>query len=377
VARRKLPALTFEIAGPAHDEELRRLVRETAMPGAISVSMEREPDFFLGATVEGDRHDTIAARLEGEQLRLVGLGTRSVRKAFVNGEERRLGYLGQVRVDPGYRRGMAVLKRGFGKLKELHDADDVPFYTTSIVEDNEAARRVLTRGWKGLPTYRERERFVTLVIPTWRRRPEIHSSRFAMREATEADLPRIAACLRQIWSRFQFAPAWTAEDLACAERTRGLSPGDFTIALTGGEVVGCVALWDQRHFKQTVVRSYERALGLARPLVNLAAPLAGIPRLPPPGEALDFAYLALLAAAPEDPQLMLALVTRAFNRALERKLGYLTVGLASRHPHLPLLRRSFKHREYPSVLYVVHWPDGAEAVGQIDNRIPHLEIAVL
>ena len=195
MARRKLPVLTMEIAGPAHDEELRRLLRETAMPGTISVSMEREPDFFLGASIEGDCHDTVVARLEGEQARLVGLGTRSVHHAFINGEARRLGYLGQVRVDPGFRRGMTVLKRGFGKLKEIHDADDVPFYTTTIVEDNVAARQVLTRGWKGLPTYRERERFVTLVIPVWRRRPEIHSSRFAMREATEADLPRIAACL--------------------------------------------------------------------------------------------------------------------------------------------------------------------------------------
>jgi hypothetical protein len=165
VARRKLPVLTMEIAGPAHDEELRRLLRETAMPGTISVSMEREPNFFLGATIEGDCHDTVVARLEGEQARLVGLGTRSVHSAFVNGEARRLGYLGQVRVDPGFRRGMTVLKRGFGKIKEIHDADDVPFYTTTIVEDNAAARQVLTRGWKGLPTYQERERFVTLVIP--------------------------------------------------------------------------------------------------------------------------------------------------------------------------------------------------------------------
>jgi hypothetical protein len=370
------PRLTFEFASERHDAELRRLLRDTPMPGAITVSMEREPDFFLGATVEGDQHDTVVAGLEGEE-RLVGLGTRSVHRAFVDGEPRRLGYLGQVRVEPGFRRGMSVLKKGFAMLRQKHDADDVPFYTTTIIEDNVAARRVLTKGWRAFPTYREWERIVTLVLPLWRHRAEIHSSRFALREGREDDLPGIEACMRKNWSCYQFAPALTADDLACPERTRGLAPGDFTLALRGGNVVGCVALWDQRAFKQTVVRGYERALGLLRPVVNLAAPFAGIPRLPAPGSALDFAYLALLCAYDKDPELMLALVIRACNRALERGLSYVSVGLAARHPHLPLLRRTFRHREYPSVLYIVHWPDGAGAVERLDRRIPHLEIAML
>src|SRR5262245_42644858 len=53
--------LAVSIAGPQDDADLRRLMRETPVTGAVSVAFAREPSFFFAAGVEGDT-DTVIAR---------------------------------------------------------------------------------------------------------------------------------------------------------------------------------------------------------------------------------------------------------------------------------------------------------------------------
>ena len=53
------------------------------------------------------------------------------------------------------------------------------------------------------------------------------------------------------------------------------------------------------------------------------------------------------------------------------------LGLTERHPLLPVVRKTFRCREYVSIIYVVHWEDGSAAADALDDRIPHPEVAVL
>ncbi len=83
------------------------------MDGEIRVSLEREPNAFLAAAVEGEPHQTVVAR-DPVSGRIVGMGSRSVWNAFVNGEPRRLGYLSQLRVDRAFRGRKRLLAAGYG-----------------------------------------------------------------------------------------------------------------------------------------------------------------------------------------------------------------------------------------------------------------------
>ncbi len=183
-----------------------------------------------------------------------------------------------------------------------------------------------------------------------------------------------AACLERNRSRYQFAPRFSAEDLLSPDRSRGLTPGDFFLAMASSEVVGCLALWDQSRFKQVVVRGYAPRLARWRPWLNhLASPLLGTPRLPDPGKALPHAYLSHLAVEGDDPGIFQALVEAAYAEARSRRYAYVVTGLAARHPWRSWLERRFKPRAYPSVLYAVLWEGGAA----LDGRMPHVEVAVL
>lgn len=359
-------------AAPEDEPELRRLLRDNPMEGEIRVSLEREPNAFLAAAVEGEPHRTIVAR-DPARGGIVGMGSRSVWNAFVNGEPCRLGYLSQLRVDRAWRGRKRLLAAGYDLLRSFRGPDELPFDLTGIIADNEAARRLLGAGLPGLPTYREIAGFTTLVISTSSRPRPVSG----VERGTRERLAGVAACLERNRRRLQFAPRFSVADLLSPQRSRGLAPEDFFLAVSGPEIVGCLALWDQSGFKQVVVRGYGPRLARWRPWINRLSPLLRTPRLPAPGEALPHASISHLAVDEDDPEVFRALVEAAYREARARRYVYVVIGLAARHPWLPWLRRRFRPRQYASTLYAVHWEDGAAAVAALDGRRPHVEVAFL
>ncbi|HVP73925.1 MAG TPA: hypothetical protein VMS30_09320, partial [Phycisphaerales bacterium] len=127
--------LCFGVAGPADDASLRRLLRENPMGGRISVSLECEPSFLDAMSIEGGFHQTIVAR-ETDAARIVAMGSRSVREAFVNGLPTRIGYLGQLRIDPSHRRRAGLLRQGFAAARPRVSGEDSTIDVTCIMADN-------------------------------------------------------------------------------------------------------------------------------------------------------------------------------------------------------------------------------------------------
>ena len=73
----------FAVAAPGDDAEIRRLLRDNPMEGQISISLEREPNYFSDADLPGETRQTIIAR---ESDRLVCAGVlRHSRQRFING----------------------------------------------------------------------------------------------------------------------------------------------------------------------------------------------------------------------------------------------------------------------------------------------------
>jgi hypothetical protein len=367
--------MRFELATRGHDADVRRLLRDNPMPGLISLTFEREPDFFFGAAIEGDVHQTLVGCTSSG--RVVGLASRSIRDAFLDGRVSRLGYLSQVRIDPAYR-GRSLLAGGWAKIRELHDSDPAEAYITTIIADNAVARRVLEKDRPTKPSYRPWGELHTLALVPRRRslRSWLPWPREIRRGSPEM-LPDIVDCLRRNYERYQFAPHWTAEVIADPSRCRGLSAENFWVALDGGRVTGCVAVWDQQGFKQSVVRGYGRALRYSRPLVNALSRVASLPRLPAVGQPIPHAYLSHVAVDGDDGRVLVSLVDRALHAAREQKLAYLALGLMDANPLLKPMQKAFRHIDYRAILYVVFWPDGQPRVARLEKRIPHVELATL
>jgi len=367
--------MQFELARHSDEPALRRLLRAAPFSGDIRVTLEREPCIDFANAIEGEHTQILVARAAREPG-VVAMGARTLRTSFVNGAPTRVGYLSLLRVLPQYQGRAALLRRGYAALRALQDDGAAALNVTTIVADNCRARRVLEAALPGLPTYRHLGDVLTLLLRTRRLRRRATSG-VTVTSAAAGDVEEIARCLARYGERFQFAPHWTAPDLLSAVRARGLSPGDFLLARRGSRVVGCAACWDQRAFKQVVVRGYCARLRLARPLWNLFAPVSGAPRLPPVGAAVAFAYLSHLAVDDDDPRVFEALVDTALGAAARRGLEHLTLGLAERNPLAATARAQFTSRLYRSRAYLVHWSEGEAAARAVDARPLHLEAAIL
>jgi len=373
VARKRVYA---QEATAEDDRYLRGLLRDTPMPGSVALTLQREPNFFLASTIEGYRHETILGR-DRVSERVIGLASRAVRDAWVNGETRALGYLSQLRVARDYRRSGSAVGRGFRLIRELHERDDTPYYITTIAADNHLARIVLEKDRSYKPNYRRKGVLSSLALPIWRARDVDPPAGVRVEPATSAHLEDIAACLQRNYARYQFAPHWTAEDLACPERTRGLNPEDFFVAIANGKIVGCVALWDQQAFKQTVVHGYSGWLAAVRHATNALAPVAGWPALPEPGEPLPHAFLSHFAVDDDQLQVGQALLQAGYNAALQSKCAFVVVGFDRRNPFYAVVKSAFRCMEYRTHLYLAFYPEAAALAAEVDGRIPHVEAAVL
>jgi hypothetical protein len=345
------------------------------MEGELSISLEREPDFFAAAAVEGPRHHTVVAR-DTDSGRIVGLGSRSARRCYLNGRRTWLPYLGALRVDRAWRGNLRSMVQAYDFCRSLQAPDETPFCLTSIVADNRRARRLLEAGLPGMPVYRRAADMVTLAVPVRGRGSSSADAR--VESGDPSSLGEVEKLLADFGRRRQFHPVWTRADLVSRELTPGLEAGDFFFVMERGRAVACAALWDQREFKQAVVRGYSRRIAALRPLANLAAPLLALPRIPPVGGQVQSAFLSHLAVEEGREELLPALVAAARSAARRRGIECLLLGVAADGPLHSAVRGAFPARAYRSVLYLVHWDDeGAAAVGGLDDRVTHVEVATL
>jgi len=355
----------YWVAAP-HDEAIVRAIFARIAPGGrMQLSFRREPDAF--ASFGSLHHGYIVARnrRSGEY---VGVCERVVREVFVNGEARALPYLAGLRVVPGFRHRLLVLRGGFEAVRRLLTLPgDMPWSLTSIMSDNVGARRLLGANLRGMPRYEPVGEFSTFAL--------LPAGRAELERSTEADLPAIAALLMRHAARSQFAACWRAQVLLDYARQGWLKPSDYFVVRDGGAIRACAALWDQSAQRQLVVAGYSPWLRRTRPVINLASRLTGSPRLPAPGEPLRAAYLSLVAVDDNASGDLELLLSGARAEARRRGLHVVLAGWPSTHVHAAQLRTLAGRREYRSQLYVVRWPE--DAAPALDGRTAAPEVALL
>ncbi|MCU0494262.1 MAG: hypothetical protein MUD01_21955 [Chloroflexaceae bacterium] len=374
-------SIIFDLATAADDAALRRIVACNPVPGSISLTYEREPNYFAGCATSGQFFQVPVAR-DTSTGALAGCAFRAVGQRFVNGALQPVGYLSQLRVDRPYQ-GQGLTRRAFHYFRELHADGRTPTYLATIVEGNRLARRLLVeQPAPHFPRFRELDRIVTLALLV---RSNFSQSR-KVRKGEQMDqhdvsiVPgsceaqsQIIAFMQHYGAQRQFFPHYGLEDFAGGAATAGFQVEDVCVAMQGGEPLGLLGLWDQGAYKQTVVQRYGGALGWLRPAINLAARAWGAQPLPAPGQRLRFAYASFVCVA--EARVFPSLLRYALNLAAARGYAFLMLGLSARDPLLPLAR-TFAHIAYHSRLYGVTFEEGTEHV-QFDERIPYVEIATL
>jgi hypothetical protein len=347
--------LRFAFATRTDEAELRRLLRDNPMRGAITVGFTHEPDYFRGMDLAGGTDRTLLARENG---RLVAAGRCTTRACWLNGAVRRVAYLGELRLDASVQGRWDILRGGYDFFGAAYARDPADFCFTSIVADNTRARRLFERGLRGLPRYQLIGEYLTRLIPSGN---QPGPSPFTF--ITGAQLPpeQLIAFLNETGRRHHLAAHWTPEALASLS-VHGLRRDDIIVAMEGETIAACAGLWDQQSFRQVRIQAYHPLLAAGRPLLNLLAPALGQPRLPDVGSTLNQALLTPFACRLETTGVLPALIR--FVRHMARRRGLACVALGGPTDD-PLLNR-LPGRRYRSRLYRVDWPGVPSAVSALD-----------
>jgi hypothetical protein len=318
---------TFRLATASDDATLRAILRENAMSTWVDMAVEREPSFFEGRNLFGREWAVIAE----EQGNVVGMYTAAIVPGWVDGRAEQVGYLGGLRVNRDYRARIRHLRNGYASVTRMApERGTVPWWFTVIASENQAARRLLEAGVRGLPVYHPRGDYLTFAIPAARGRR--HG---LWRRASGDDVARIVRTHNEHAARFQCAPVLDENFV------RRLGVERFFL-----HERGVAALWDQRAFKQVVARRYRAPLGALVPWYNTWARLTRRIPLPRQGGALDQTFLAFLALGECDPR-----------RALEDLLSHCetpaaAIGLHASNPLVETVER-FRPLRYPTRIYAV------------------------
>lgn len=294
-------------ATSAHDAALRRLLRETPLRGAMTVSLEREPSFFETGVV----HQATAVAMDGD--RAVVCGSRIVRRVHWNGIAADAAYLSDLRVHPEFQKSAGrALRDGYRMLAEAANEAPAAVTWSAVFASNQAARETLAqRRRRSIPEYVDRGGLRCSLLWCWR-----NLTQARCRRATEADRPALAKFL---------AARLTGKPLAPVIDVKSLAVHEFVLLEDSGEIVAAMAVRDLRPSKQTRVIQLSWPLRLARYLTRA---------VPPPGGILALGHSGCIAVADDDPTLLRCLLRGARTIAAEMGLHFLCLAF---HESDPLL----------------------------------------
>jgi hypothetical protein len=339
----------------------------------MEVTFEREPDFFAGSEIRGELTQTIAVH-DLKEKTIVGIASRSVAKAFVNGKPADLGYLSDLRLSSEYRGG-SLLARGYRFLRDLHGDGRALLYTTAIFAENARALATLTAGRACLPAYHPMGCLHCHGINIGRMKPHVEA-RGHIERGSIALLPQIVDCLNRNNARKQFAPFHTCDDFLIGRRWRDFDVSDFYVAIRGSRVIGVIGRWNQRRFKQTRVIRYSGHLRWLVPVAKMTHKVLNGRRFPEVGEELRSFYVSFVAVDDDEVSVFRALLRTLYRDAVA---GDPMFALTSLHQQDPLgaALADYSLTPFCARIYCVCYSDGERVFGQLDKRVPYMEAATL
>lgn len=307
-----VPELTPRLATPADNQGCLELFSAVPMRGELVLSTQREPDFFaLYAMQRAEAYTYVGDDEQG----LVGMATALVRDGWLDGRVQKVGYLGDLRIRFDRSRAFG---RFFGDyFDQLCARTGCAAYYTSLLASNRAAMNALVRRSprrKNQPYYHPLHRFSAVSVQLTRRRAP--SSDVPVRSATADDVPRLVELLADAHRRRPFGYRFDdGEFQHRLARWPGFCLDDTLVATgAGGEVLGVATLWDPAPVKRFRVHAYNGAMRWVRRTFNLAASVAGWPKLPPPGGEFRYVYLCNVAVRDESKAVFRALLEHAYAR---------------------------------------------------------------
>jgi hypothetical protein len=360
----------YRLATMEDDAEMRALLREASMESKITASLEREPSCFERSETPG-RFIPIVARSEIPPHDLMAMCTCHFMPVYAAGKIVDACYLGGLRLSGKYRGRAGVLKGGFDAIPVLfQETRRSPLIFTSVAKYNRRARRILEAGLEGMPTYRFLGDMETFAVSVRR------GKNYGLLElAQSSDTGEIAAFHNGIAAGGALSPVLDEEWLNRAGIDGEAMFRRFLVHRENGRIAACLAVWDQRNYKQIVIKKYGQPLAFLRPFWNIWANCARRQLLPAPGRHLEQVFLAFRAFAPSVADMEVFFIREALLTAKAMNADSALFGISSSSPGREKLKHALKPYIYETRIESVELRGGVPSLPV--PGIIHPEVSLL
>ncbi|MBF0298452.1 MAG: hypothetical protein HQK51_07010 [Oligoflexia bacterium] len=383
----------FDRASEEDEQKLCELFRRNPMPGAISLLYTRDPSFFASIAAMGKSSDIFVCRpydndnSNDNRQEIVGVGVNSYLDMYVEGNIKELGYLHSLRFDKNHR-GRGLILRAYNYFRDeiyLKKKSQIPFYLSTVIEDNLMFIKLLQCNRFPIPTYTDIGAYITYIIladkPFKKTPSKYQNSSLIIRNIKNQDeLDKAIKFLNHEGSKKNFFPHYTKEDFLTLKNFE-YQKHLYAIFLNDQEIIGTLGLWDQNSFKQTLVHSYDSKWKIIKPIYNFFSPLLRYKKLPNCGEKFSYYFNSFVATKDNDPELLSMLLKEVYrksknsnsNQNQNQNYHYSIIGLHEKDP-LNQALKYFKTIKYRSRMYLVSY-DEIDPTVLHSQKIPYLECA--
>lgn len=339
----------IDIATQKDSDGIKKVFESGTFTGGMSIQFLRGEDPFLSLNKEGETLIVISRLKETNEI--IGTGALIIRKAYIDGEIKKVGYLTAMKVLPEYQRKISFIPQVY-KLLHEKTKDIVDVYYTTILKENVYAQNLLEKKRKSMPEYRYQGEYTVYCLATSKRCSKLD----VQRGNTEGLIDFYNQHLPQ-------------KNLSCSDLDLyGLNPNDFFIFRKNGKIVASCGLWNQQEYKQYKMKSYNGIYKLAS---KLPTKWLGYPSFPKENEFVNYATLALFHCdeSLDDDTIKQFLFTVC---SLAKEYDVIMLGLFENSRYQNVLQK-MKHVKYQSRLYTVNWNHAKD----INDREIYLDVGLL
>ncbi|MFA4839232.1 MAG: hypothetical protein WC703_07145 [Candidatus Neomarinimicrobiota bacterium] len=260
--------MNIRTATPQDNNELLDLSREAPMDASLVVGIDRSPDYFALANLQGEDAQIFVAEEHGKILGAVGCSFRTV---LFDGQPLRIAYIGGIKIRHSARNGITA----FRLMRAVSDfllSSEARFGVMLAMKHNQAMISLLS-GRAGIPKFDQLRTFrITYLIPVFRQQT---SRNLEIRLCRSEDLPDLRRLFIGFYKQFELNPFISESHFDRLLTRPGFSLENFIVAVRNGKLIAALSHWDQSGFKRTIVEKYG---GAARTVRFLTSPLHLLPQ---------------------------------------------------------------------------------------------------
>lgn len=343
----------------ADNREVLNLINSTSVKGDIEVSFTKEPNYLNAMKICADDVQAVIGKVN-DKIEI--LGTRSLKKVYINGETETLGYLSDLKISNNAKK-IHALSGGFKFMKSLMDDKRAKLHIATIIDDNKQGKIALTWGNKNpnIPNFYDLGIMNTyFILPLL---PKFISNKIRIIRGSKDILDKIVDFLNTEGRKKQFFPVYTKEYFL---NLPNFDIEDFYVAIKDNEILGIMAKWEQTPFKQVIIKKYNDKWKWIKKLSGKI--------LPQENEPIEQFYLSFIVIKNNNNFVFEALLSKIYND--NRCYKYFSLILHSKDNLNRSLKKFFSIK-YKSRLYITEFMEDEKIIKMVDDRIPYLELAGL